>query len=233
VSVPEASASTTFFQLLGNQDRVLDSILKGSEVLSWEIHGQEAGAAPFRLAVQDRYVSDFDIAFESSWEIADFVFALSRIKGVTIDDVTMISDVSDDRSTWEVTRVEQLRAGSWVPLNRRHPAFATAGKVLKLRAVLTSGTDTRNAPVSLAIPAKASGAQGLMTVMGGSNLFSEDSFPGTVAQAKRYVDNLVRNDEVVAQLEAFTERSEIVKTAQSAAQDKVISGHRRVPVLIR
>jgi hypothetical protein len=130
VSVPEASASTTFSQLLGNQDRVLDSILKGSEVLSWEILGHEADAAPFRLAVQDRYVSDFDIAFESSWEIADFVFALSRIKGVTIDGVTMTSDVSDDRSTWEVTRVEQLRAGSWVAVNRRHPAFATAGKVL-------------------------------------------------------------------------------------------------------
>ena len=46
---------------------------------SWTITGREQGVGPFSLSVVDRYASDFDIAFDSSFDLANFVFDLSTI----------------------------------------------------------------------------------------------------------------------------------------------------------
>ena len=121
VSVPRAAASTTLFQLLGNQDRVLDAVGPGSSVFSWTIEGHEEGVGPFTLSVADRYASDFDISFEPAFDIADFVFALSTIRGVKVDSVEMNSAIKDDSSTWAIARVEQRRAGAWRVVNASAP----------------------------------------------------------------------------------------------------------------
>jgi hypothetical protein len=233
VSLPRAAASTTFFQLVGNQDRVLDSVGPGSSVLSWTIKGTEEGVGPFTLSVADRYASDFDISFESAFDIADFVFSLSTIEGVDVDSVEMSSAIEDDSSTWEIGRVEQRRAGAWHAVNRRHPAVARAGHELRLRAVLISGKDTTTAPLSLAIPRKAAGREAELLVLGGAWVFSEDAFPASIAQAKRFVKNHVRNDQVMVELNAFGRRGEVRKVSESAAQEKVVTGEKFLPAIIK
>jgi hypothetical protein len=233
VSVARAAASTTFFEFVGNHDRVLDSIVAGSELLSWTITGHDAAGEPFSLSVVDRYASDFDISFESAWELADFVWALSSIKGVTIDDVTMDSDVVDDNSTWEVKRVEQRRAGEWLTINRRNPALARAGKELKVRAVLESGSDTRAVPLSVPVPGKAAGQRARLSVMGGNVLWSEDGYPRSLDQAQEFVENQVRNDQVVAELNAFGRRGMLRGTAEAPPQDRVVNGGKNVRVFVR
>lgn len=233
VSLPQAAASTTFFQLLGNQDRVLDSIGPGSSVFSWAIEGREAGVGPFRLSVADRYASDFDISAEPAFDIADFVFALSRIRGVKVDSVEMSSAIKDDSSIWQLTRVEQRRAGAWHTVNRRHPAVAKAGRELRLRAILVSGTHSTTAPLSLTVPRRAAGQEAELMVLGGTSVFSEDAFPTSMAQARRFVRRQVRNDQVLVELNAFGPTGSIRRTSRSAPQEKVVFGERFLPALIK
>ena len=110
VSVPQALASTVFYEHVANHDRVVDGAIPGAELQSWTISGTQGAAdTPFSLQVTDRYASNWDITYESAWELADFVWSLSAVPGVTIDDVTMSSDVIDDSSTWEITEARAAR----------------------------------------------------------------------------------------------------------------------------
>jgi hypothetical protein len=233
VSVPEAAASTTFYELLGNHDRVLDAIVTGSELQSWTITGHDEDATPFSLAVTDRYASDYDITFDSSYEVADFVYALSSVPGVTIDGVSLDSDVNDDSSVWRVSKVQQRRAGAWHTLNRQNPAIAQAGRNLSVRAVLTSGSHTRSVPVSVAVPARTAGQRGRLMVTGGSWTYSNDAYPSSLKQAKRYVATYVRNDQVLGAIDLLGPRGEVQQTGRSTALDKVVTGAKRVRVLVR
>ena len=135
--------------------------------MTWTITGDDNGT-PFTLSMTDRYASNYDIAFESPWEVADLVYFLSAFEGVTVEDVTVDGDVSDDSSTWRVAQVEQRRDGDWVKVNRRTPAVAGAGKPLKVRAVLDGAGDAvRRVPLRLDVPKKA-GRRAMLSVEGGA-----------------------------------------------------------------
>ena len=233
VSVPSGDAATTFYELVGNHDRVLDAVAPGSELLSWTINGHQEGGSPFALSVTDRYASDYDITFESAYEIADFVYSLSVIKGVTIDDVSMNSQVIDDNSTWSIARVERLVAGTWVKAGKGAPIVTKAGKVLKLRAVLNGATGTRTVPVSVKVPASAAGAIGRLNVVGGLYTWSRFSYPNSVKQAEKFVDTMVRNDQVQVTLDLAKRRSSVSTSSVSQPVDKVVMGRTHVKLVVR
>ena len=233
VSVSQATAATTFYELIGNHDRVVDGQIPGSEVLSWTIDGHRADGSAFSLSVTDRYVSDGDITFDAAVDLVDLVSSLSAIPGVTLDEVTTDSDVVDDHSTWNVAGLEQLRAGTWVRIARAEPVLATAGKRLMMRAVLRSSAGTVTVPVGVTIPAGASGSIARFDVAGGGSVWSGAGFPHSVAQAKRFVANQVRNDQLQVELDLMGPRGETRKTRLSAPQDKVVHGHRSVRVFVR
>ncbi|HEU4810648.1 MAG TPA: hypothetical protein VFT00_00775 [Nocardioides sp.] len=233
VTVKQATAATTFYELVGNHDKVVDGQIPGSELLSWTINGHQADGSTFSLVVTDRYASDFDITFDSAFELADFVWSLSAIPGVTIDEVGTNSQVVDDHATFNVTGFEQRRAGTWVKVLRGEPVFARAGKTLTLRAVLTSATGTTTVPVAVAIPANASGGMARLNVTGGGSVWSRATYPRSVAQAVRYVQTLVRNDQLQVELEMMTRRAVIQKRSTTAPVDKVVYGHKAVQLLVR
>jgi hypothetical protein len=233
VSVPDAAASTAFYQQLANHDRVLDGIVKGSELVTWSITGAENGT-PFTLRGADRYASSYDIAFEAPWEIADTVYFLSSLRGVTIDDVTINGDVVDDWSTWRITQLQQKRAGHWVRVSRNLPAVAKAGKQLALRAVLTNSTGSTTVPLSFHIPKKASGRPGMLLATGGAWSWSDGSEADSVAELKKVLAANVRNDAVLAQLYlAGRGRNSVEKRLVSDPTDKVVTGERMVSVEVR
>jgi len=223
-----------FYEHVGNHDVVVDGAIPGAELQSWTISGTEgADDAPFSLQVTDRYASNWDITYESAWELADFVWSLSAVPGVTIDDVTMSSDVIDDSSTWEISKLEQRVGGTWVKAGKGAPVLARAGKAVPLRAVLTSGSDTKIVPVSVTVPSSASGSEGRLAVIGGSNMWSRNAYPRSFAQAQKYVDTLVRNDQVEVLLSLYSRRHSINNEATSDPQDKVVDGHKQVKVLVK
>ncbi|MET0524699.1 MAG: hypothetical protein ABWZ91_07865 [Nocardioides sp.] len=233
VSVPDAAASTAFYQQLANHDRVLDGIVRGSELVSWTITGVDNGT-PFTLRGADRYASSSDIAFEAPWDIADTVYFLSSFSGVSINDVTIDGTVVNDWSTWRLSQVQQRRAGHWVKITRADAAVARSGKPLALRAVLQNSTGTTTVPLSFAIPKKAKGHSGMLLVTGGASDWSYGGEAESVAQLKRLLASTVRNDALLAQLYIPGRgRGGVDKRVVSEPTDKVVTGERMVNVMVR
>jgi len=233
VSVPDANASVTFYEHIVNHDRVIDGIIPGSEVLSYEISGDDNGT-PFTLGSSDVYASDYDITFESPWEVADLVWILSSFPGVTVEDVSSTAEVSDDNATWRVDGLEQKRNGEWVKLNRRNPAIVDAGDVLKLRATLTTaGDDTMVVPLDMAIPQKAEGRRGYLYVEGGAWSYTNIYNANNVDDIEKALAKSVRNDQVVADLYIDGRRESIHRRTASEPTDMVVYGAKRTYVKVR
>ncbi len=232
VSVPESNAAVTFYQQLANHDRVLDGIVAGSELMTWTVSGDDNGT-PFSFGMTDRYASNYDIAFESPWEVADLVWFLSAFEGVTVESVTIDGDVSDDSSMWRVARVEQRRDGEWVKVSRRIPAIAKAGRALNVRAVLESTGDAiRTVPLSLDIPDDA-GRRAMLSVEGGAWQWTNYYEATDVDDIADALADAVRNDAVSANLYLEGKRRMAMVSDHSEPTDKVVTGGKRVFVRIR
>ena len=134
--VQDYNADITFSQILANHDRVIDAIQPGTEVATYSVSGTDAEGDAFDIDFGDRYTSTYDIAFEGIFEIADLVYVLSRMRGVTVDEITATADVIDDTSTFRLRQVEQKRGGQWVKIGRRERAVVTPGGALRLRATI-------------------------------------------------------------------------------------------------
>jgi hypothetical protein len=70
-------------------------------------------------------------------------------------------------------------------------------------------------------------------VLGGAAAFSEDAFPASIAQAKRFVRNHVRNDQVLVELNTFGPRGEVRRVSESPAQEMVVTGEKFLPARIK
>ncbi|KQQ43949.1 MAG: hypothetical protein JHD04_07210 [Nocardioides sp.] len=226
-------ADTVFGQLLVNHDRVLDSYIPGTEAQSWTITGTDELGAPFEISSADTYVSDYDISFESVFELADLAYALSRIDGVQVDDITVDSDVDTSTDTLKVTGLQQRKGGEWTTIGRRTNLVAKAGSTLDLRAVLTAVDDTVTyAPVSVKIPSRAK-RSAFLVVQGGASDYTNNYRIKSVAQAVKAYADPVRNDEVSAELYANGKGLRRSFVTQSGPYDEVVRGQRYVDIRVR
>ena len=169
VSVPMAAPSAVFYQVLANNDRVIDGLMAGSELQTWTIKGHTA-AGPWILNMAERYVSSDDITFEVPWEIADQVYFLGRLPGVTIDRVWVAGTVNEDTSVYSMGTVRQYQAGAWRPVSTSNPIRARAGQTLRLKVALNSASGSRNLWVALTVPKAAGESRGRLSLVGGYSI---------------------------------------------------------------
>lgn len=227
------NADITFSQILANHDRVVDAIQGGSETASYAVTGTDSGGNAFDIAFGERYTSAFDISFEGIFEIADIVYLLSRMDGVTIDDVTATADVSDDTSMYRVRKLEHRRGGAWVKVGRRAPVVVAAGRTVRLRTTLVSPESTQHVPLSVTVPAEAR-RRGYLEVTGGASTYDDGLYKAkTPAAMEEAVESMVRNDEVAATLYFFKRGKNTTSRATSAAQDLVVRGRSFAEVIVR
>ena len=234
VSVPEYDAIVTLYQSLLNHDRVIDGYIPGSELQSWTITGRRPGGTPFTLEVADRYQSSFDITWASIWDPADMMWVLGDMPGVTVDSVTMDSDVADDETTYRLGKVHQRRGGEWQLVSRRNPIVASAGTTVRLRVTLTHPTDaSETVTLALPVPDRAAGTEGMVFVEGGDDHWNSYWGADTVGELSKAVDNWVRNDQVVASMFLEGRRGTIEKRGLSGTVDRVVGGFARVAIEVR
>lgn len=215
------SADVTFGQQIVNHDRVLDAIQPGGEDLSWTIQGTDETGAPFTLAWDDRYVSNFDITFESSWDLADTVYVLSNLPDVTIDSITTNSAVDDDESSLKVVGVEQYRDGEWTKIGRRYGVQAQRGKVLQVRAVLRAADESLSyVPFSTRIGKNAK--SGYLRVVGGASDYNGIYGAKSVAEVLDSYAKAPSNDQVLFNLRLKGNGGKI--NEPSEAQPSVVTG---------
>jgi hypothetical protein len=242
VSVQEFTPDATFYENLLNHDAVLDGSTKGSELQSWTMTGT-GPAGDFTLGSANRYASQSDVTWESAWQVADLAYLVSRVPGVTIEDVAIRSAVTKDSSTFALKGLQQRVGGRWATVGKGAPVRATAGKTLSMRATVSDGSATRTIPFSLAIPARTQGSIGGMYVTGGGSgdMFEDESFsdfyygdaPDSIASIKKMLAKQTRNDELSVNLGLETPRAYKVVRATSAPQAKVVTGVQTVKVLVR
>jgi hypothetical protein len=218
-------AQVTFAQLTSVHDRVLDGRQAGSEVVTWTVTGTDHTGSPFRLQWSDRYASR-DLSFAVSYGMADVVWALADIDGVTIDsfDATVAS-IDEATSTYTVKGMEQRRAGAWRPVTQDKPATARAGAQIKLRVAIKKDTDgsVRRLPFTFRAPKNSAGKELSIEAAGGArNYFLPN---GSLDDVRTKLGRTFRHDAVKVSLG----RAGKVSTPQ----DAVISGRSVVPVRVR
>jgi hypothetical protein len=196
VRTADSLANAAFYQTVANHDRVIDGMSKGSEVFDWTITGTEDGV-PFSLTHQDRYASSSDLTYTVGFDLGDMVYGLGGLDGVTIESITSGADFVDDYSSYRITSVQQYRHGAWVRVSKDKPAVVQAGHKLVARAVLVSGGQAITVPMSFSVPERAEGRRATLTLVGGNELYSYPNLR-SIASAKRYLENLTRNDELQA-----------------------------------
>jgi hypothetical protein len=231
--VPDYNAQVTFSQLLANHDRVIDAWQAGSEAATFSIEGIDANGETFYIDWSERYVSSFDISYESSWELAETVYLLGQMEGVTVNRIDATADVSDDTSVWRLRSVQQKQGGAWVTLGRRHPAVVKPGGTLRLRATLAGGGDTRQLTLTLAVPRKT-GRSGFLEIAGGLSSSENDIYGAdTPAELEEAVAAMTANDQVKASLRFSKRGPDIVRERTSRSQDLPVRGRTWAEVLVR
>jgi hypothetical protein len=155
------------------------------------------------------------------------------MQGVTVDDITATADVIDDTSSYRLRLVEQKQGGQWVKVGRRDPAVVSAGGVLKLRATIVGEDATHVVPLTVDVP-KNTRRRGYLEVTGGASSWDNGVYGAkTPAEVEEAIENMARNDEVVANLYFFQRGKDKTTRAVSAAQDLVVRGRTFAEVLVR
>jgi hypothetical protein len=232
--VKQWNADVTFSQALANHDRVVDGIMPGSEVTTYRATGTNAAGSPFEVAFVDRYQSSYDISFEGIWEAADATWVLSGMQGVTVDTLEVDSVVEEDSSVWQLRKLEAKRGNKWVKVSRRNPVRATAGRTLRLRVSLESGTETVQRRLSIAVPRKARGSEGYLSVTGGNSIWTDGVWNAqTPEDLSEAFASAPRNDEIQVSMEFYQRRSSFRRTEVSEPQSHVVQGRRSGMVIVR
>ena len=222
----------TIMQMLAMHDVTIDAIQPGSETTSVTI-GVSEGGEETQIATSDRFVSEWDIAFEGLWSTADLIYALSRIEGVEVTDITTQSDVFDSTATSRLGTLQQRRGGGWVTLGRRQPAVVRPGGTLTMRVLLKSPDGTEWLTQQLRVPSRARNG-GHLDVTGGAWIWNEDLWEAnTLEEVQQAVAGDVRNDQVETRLNFWSRRSETSRRVVSEPQELVVEGNRSAPVVVR
>ena len=217
VTVQDALPDATFYALLTNNDRVLGGNPKGTAVQSWSVTGDDNGQ-PFELAFTDRYTGG-DLVWDPIFQLADLVWGLAYIDGVTVDAVTADNTVTDSLDTHGFGVVEQKSKGSWKRITPDAPGRIKAGKTLRLRMTVngTAGEATLRIP-NLAIPEDATG-RARLSIRGGNSSYTY-FYGRSVSSLEKQIAEALRHDQI---------RVELSGRSVGAVEEASAGGGRRGP----
>ena len=237
VSVPSFLADATAMALLANQDRVFDQIGEGSAEMRFEVSGVDADGDAFLLERSNRFVSEWDVSYETVAEVAGAVATIvdNRFTDVTVDEVTVTSLLSDLTPVSRLRGVALKRGGAWVPLVKRDVIRVRAGKKIRLRTtVVTASGESVDRRLVVPVPRKAARSpRGELRVLAGERLrWASGERPGSFSELLEGIAEAPRNDELHALLELYGERRESVVVQRSTLLDEVGKGQRSYRVRV-
>jgi hypothetical protein len=226
------NTDVTLMQMLAMHDVVIDAVQPGSETSGVTVT-VTAGGEEIPITSTDRYVSDYDIAYEGLWSTGDLIYTISRLQDVEITGVSTSSEVSDSTDTSRLGKMQQRRGGSWATIGRRRPAIVAPGGVLTLRAALSSPDGTEWLTQQVRVPARARG-EGRLSMTGGAWTWNDALWDAdTLEEVQQAVADDVRNDEVETRLSFWSRRNDTSRTSVSEPQSLVVQGNRSASVVVR
>jgi SpoIVB peptidase S55 len=250
VDLPSLAA----IHLLSNLDRTVQKIGEGTSVVRWTVTGTTAGGRAFTLTRPNRFASRFDITFDSTFELLDFLSLLQAqpFEEVRFSDVTITASADELFRRYRIDKVLQRTGPNrFVQVSSRRPVRVRAGAALGIRVWLAPYKD-RGGPlrldVAFRVPGGRAGSLGTLEVVGGASAFSEDTFclfdpdacgeEGGVrsfAQVVQALGRQPRNNQLLATMTIDPApgrpgRPAVATRTRTATQ--IITGQRIIPVIV-
>jgi hypothetical protein len=241
--------------LLANLDRTFQKIGEGTSLVTWTVTGKTSAGTSFRLTRTNRFASQFDVSFESIFEMLRF---LSQIQGqpfvdVHFSKVTITASENELFRRYEIAKVfRKTGTNTYVEVNSRRPIRVRAGGSVNLRVRLAPFRNrgrVRNFDFTYRIPKDRAGSSGTFRVVGGASGFFGDSFclfePGAcggvggatkLSQLIQALGRQPRNDQLTATMIIGPARgksgSRRVVTKQVRMATQIVTGARFIPVKV-
>ena len=241
----------TAFGLLASYDVTFDEIGGGRASADWTITGRRAGNRPFTLTRGNKFASQVDVAADTAFDPAFAVEALlyNDYEPVTIDKVSVLSQISTNYRHYTITKVETSVNGG--AFGSPRVLRVRGGSTLQIRVTMRpyQSTQTRTTTLSMIVP-RAKGRVGSLMVAGGAELAQggEEEEGCLIApelceeQTATSLDSLLtniakdwRNDEVAARLvlePGENGRGVLRRTAKKRAAE-VVYGEKELAIEIR
>jgi hypothetical protein len=251
LSVPADVAELGFAHLIAVQDKAMDRLGKGRAYMRWTINGTRANGAPFSMSRTNRFADPYDLSAATAIALADDLSAIqdNPDEVVKVTSVDARTYVNDDYERYAISRVQALVHGHWVTGSTDDGLPLVAGKVARLRVLLTSREGApRTVEVRVKVPTKVVGKVGILDVTGGNPtddsedffFLGEDAFdfeetPAPSATSfPKLLDRLEhqqKNNEIVATLRFRRVPAPVARPRTGkVALDRVVSGERAYPV---
>lgn len=251
VDLPSIAA----IHLLSNLDRTFQKIGEGTSAVRWTVTGRTGSGRAFTLTRPNRFASQFDISFDSIFEMLDFLSVLQSqsFEEVQFSTVTITASADELYRRYRIEKVfQKTGANRFVEVSSRRPIRARAGASVLVRVRL--GTyKQRGAPLNLdvafRIPRDRAGSRGTLGVVGGASAFSEDIFclfdpdacgeEGGVksfTQVLQALGRQPRNDQLIATMTIDPapgkpgSRPAVTRKVRTVTQ--IVTGQRSIPVVI-
>jgi hypothetical protein len=227
------------FALLVNEDVVFDRIGNGSADLRFVLEGTGPDGEPFRLVRSNMFFSDYDVTFESIFEMYGFLY---RIQESEFGDVTFSSvDVTRALLTQEQLTAEivGLRASSPLQptLLARDRIRVRPGDTIRLEVALLAEGALEPDFVELQVEVPNARFGGSLVIQGGAAdsclfcFFDEDGGdegPLTFNELLQELRQTPRNNDLVASLRVGSGKT----ATDSFRADSVVIGSERLDVVI-
>lgn len=173
-----------FFALLVQVDRVFDRIGPGSAEFTWTIKGEKANGNTFTFRRSNLYDSEFDVSFESLFEIYDNIYSIDNndFARVSITSIELTGGISETHNVSDIEEVTASSSSNPEPVTEG-TVFAQPGDTLTVNAVLHERRgETTVETFEVLIPDYITGSL-LLQVTGGSGggFFDEFLFDEPVA----------------------------------------------------
>jgi hypothetical protein len=251
VDLPSIAA----IHLLSNFDRTFQKIGEGTSAVRWTVTGRTGSGRAFTLTRANRFASQFDISFDSIFEMLDFLSVLQSqpFEEVQFSKVTITASADELYRRYRIEKVfQKTGANRFVEVSSRRPIRARTGALVLVRVRL--GTyKQRGAPLNLdvafRIPRGRAGSHGTLGVVGGASAFSEDIFclfdpdacgdEGGVksfTQVLQVLGRQPRNNQLIATMTIGPapgkpgSRPAVTRKARTASQ--IVTGQRSIPVIV-
>jgi hypothetical protein len=227
--------SLAFSHLFSNIDVVFDAIGPGSSTITFVIRGTRADGTTWRLRRQNVYASDFDISFESSFEVANFLATIDSnpFEKVKFTSTRISASLEETVHEYRLTDLRVCRGGV---CRDTEEVTASPGQTIRLRATLTpnDGSEPELVDLEVTVPSGMRFGGEIEVTGGGGECFEGDC--GSAGQAESFEDLLrslrgtPTNNTLTASLRSLSGR---VRDKDTASFDRVVRGSEFVFVNIR
>lgn len=248
VDLPSVAA----IHLLSNLDRTFQKVGEGTSAVRWTVTGRTGSGRAFTLTRANRFASQFDISFESIFELLDFLSVVQSqpFQEVHFSRVTITASADELYRRYRIEKVFQKTGSRFVEVSSRRPVRVRSGASVLIRVRL--GTyKQRGAPLNLdvafRVPRGRAGSGGTLQLLGGASAFSEDIFclfdpdacgeEGGVksfGQVLQVLGRQPQNNQLLATMTIDpgpgSPRPSVSRKVRTASQ--VVTGQRSIPVVV-